>query len=67
MSEQSSQSQLEKVPVDGSAPPVKLADWDNDWDHRYVWLEDDDLLIVSNQRHEVLPLADWRRSSEAGD
>jgi hypothetical protein len=47
-SEQSSQRQLARVALDGSAPPIKLADWDESWEPTMVWLEDGDLLIVSD-------------------
>jgi hypothetical protein len=36
------------VAVDGSAPPVALADWDNNWTPWFTWLEDGDLLIPSD-------------------
>jgi Tol biopolymer transport system component len=48
LSEESSQRRIAKVPVDGSSPPVALADWDDDWDASIAWLGDGDLLITSN-------------------
>jgi Tol biopolymer transport system component len=46
-SEQSSQRRVAKVLIDGSTPPVVLADWEDDWNTRVVWLEDGDLLVSS--------------------
>ena len=37
---------LTKIPVDGSAPPVVLAQWDSVWFDSFVWLDDDDLLLT---------------------
>ena len=47
VSDQSSQQQLLKVRVDGSAPPVTLVDWDADW-RDFTWLANGDLVIMSN-------------------
>ena len=44
-----------EVPVDGSSPPVAIADWDDDW-ASFVWLEDGDLLITSNLRTKFFRL-----------
>ena len=49
VSAQSTQQRIAKVPVDGSAPPVALSDWDDDWATNVVWLEDGDLLVSSNR------------------
>jgi len=49
VSEQSTQRRIAKVPVDGSAPPVALADWDDDWSTGIVWLEDGDLLLLASR------------------
>src|SRR5262249_3297419 len=47
VSEQSSQVQLKKVRIDGSAPPVVIVDWENQWGFpRFIWLEDGDLLVL---------------------
>ena len=48
ISEQNSQRQLLRMPLDGSAPPVKLADFEDRWENNFAWLEDGDLLIVSD-------------------
>jgi serine/threonine-protein kinase len=48
VSDQSTQRRIAKVLVDGSAPPVALADWDDDWGTNVTWLEDGDLLVTSN-------------------
>ena len=47
ISDQSSQRRISKVRVDGSAPPVALADFDDAWNESVAWLEDGDLLVVS--------------------
>jgi len=48
VSEQSSQKRLAKVAVDGSAPPVALADWDDAWISLLAWLEGGDILVTLN-------------------
>ena len=57
ISEQSSQRRIAKVPVDGSSPPVTLADWDDDWNTYVVWLEDGDILVASNNGTKFFRLA----------
>jgi serine/threonine-protein kinase len=49
------QRRLSKVRVDGSAPPVALADWDPGWESM-TWLEDGDLLISSDNSTEFFRL-----------
>ena len=44
ISEETSQRRLFKVPLDGSLPPVALADWNDAWGN-FTWLERGDLLI----------------------
>jgi Tol biopolymer transport system component len=46
LSDQSSQRRISKVPLDGSSPPVVLADWDEAWGS-YSWPEDGNLFVVS--------------------
>ena len=36
---------LMKIPVDGSSPPVLLAQWEPVWFDSFVWLADGDLLV----------------------
>ena len=48
LSEESSQRRIAKVPLDGSSPPVALADWDEDWSTPVAWLADGDLLVFAN-------------------
>ena len=43
---------LWKVPVDGSAPPLKLLDWNSEWTGLH-WLPDGDL-IVGTSRQEII-------------
>src|SRR5579862_2085288 len=47
VSAQSSSLHVIRVPVDGSAPPVAIADWDDGWNTPLAWLADGDLLIVT--------------------
>jgi Tol biopolymer transport system component/tRNA A-37 threonylcarbamoyl transferase component Bud32 len=46
VSEQATDMQIVKVPLDGSSPPVRLASWDRGWDDSVVWLADGDLLAL---------------------
>jgi serine/threonine-protein kinase len=48
VSEESSKLRLSKAPVDGSLPPVVLSEWDDAWRMGFVWLEDGDLLIITD-------------------
>jgi dipeptidyl aminopeptidase/acylaminoacyl peptidase/predicted Ser/Thr protein kinase len=47
LSEQSSQMRLVKAPIDGSSPPVALADWDVSWSTALCWLEGGDILAAT--------------------
>jgi serine/threonine-protein kinase len=47
------QKKIFKVPLDGSAPPMTLADWHEDWSDYMLWLPDDRIL-VSSQNPVVL-------------
>jgi hypothetical protein len=48
VSDQSTQRQLVKVPIDGSSPPVKIANMDAGWAWNGIaWLESGDFLISS--------------------
>jgi len=42
-----SEQRLWKVRVDGSSPPVNIAEWDSAWGSMY-WLEDGDLLAMAD-------------------
>ena len=46
VSEQVTDMQIVKVPLDGSSPPVRLAGWDRGWDDSIVWLADGDLMAL---------------------
>jgi serine/threonine-protein kinase len=37
-----------KIPLDGSAPPLSLADWSDGWDEELIWMPDGDLLAASS-------------------
>jgi Tol biopolymer transport system component/predicted Ser/Thr protein kinase len=56
ISEESSQRRIAKVPLDGSSPPVTLADWDEGWSTPVAWLGDGDLLVFSNGGTEFFRL-----------
>ena len=43
-----SKSRLARVPIDGSSPPLTLADWEDEWDW-YTLLPGGDVLILSDQ------------------
>jgi serine/threonine protein kinase len=43
----SSKTRISKVPVDGSAPPLALSDWDDRWEDPILWLPDGDILIIT--------------------
>jgi hypothetical protein len=45
VSERTVDRQLSKVPVDGSAPPVPIAKFEDDWAGRTTWLHSGDLLV----------------------
>jgi serine/threonine-protein kinase len=53
ISEQAAQRRISKVLVDGSAPPVVLGDWNDEWNPNFVWLEDNDLLIAARAGDEA--------------
>ena len=40
-----SKSRLYKIPVDGSAPPLTLLDWSDDWWAGILWLPDGDIVV----------------------
>jgi serine/threonine-protein kinase len=56
ISEESSQRRISKVPLDGSSPPVALADWDDGWNTPVAWLGDGDLLVVSDNSTKIFRL-----------
>jgi len=45
---------LWKVPVDGSAPPLALLDWRDDWAAMLLWLPDGDILVPDNAAKYVI-------------
>jgi serine/threonine-protein kinase len=54
-SEKSSQRQLRKVRVDGSAPPVDVVGWKDGWNW-FVWADDNELFIMANFGRKLLRL-----------
>ncbi len=56
VSQDSARSRLLKVPLDGSAPPVAVGDWDSAWSSA-AWLPDGRLLISSDNGSRFLYLA----------
>jgi serine/threonine-protein kinase len=57
VSERSAKVRIFKVPVDGSAPPVPIMDWSDDWDGGPTWLASGDFLVVTNHSNEFVRLA----------
>jgi len=55
VSPDSARGRLMKVPLDGSAPPVAVCDWDNAWNSA-AWLPDGRLLISSDNGSRFLYL-----------
>jgi serine/threonine-protein kinase len=49
ISERTAQARLFKVPLDGSAPPVPVADWRDDWGGATVWLPSGDLIVAADR------------------
>jgi len=47
-SEQTTRIRLFKMPVDGSSPPVAIADASEGWSNEAAWLESGDLLIATD-------------------
>ncbi len=45
---------LKKVPVDGSAPPVMLAGWGDDWLDDLLWLEAGDLIVTTREAPKLV-------------
>jgi len=41
----STKRRIIKIPLDGSAPPLTLAEWADDWKNSIVWMPDGDVLI----------------------
>src|SRR3989441_9246018 len=49
ISERTAQARLFKVPLDGSAPPVPVADWRDNWSGGAVWLPSGDLVVPADR------------------
>ena len=49
ISERTAQVRLFKVPLDGSAPPVPVADWGDDWGGAALWLPSGDLIAAADR------------------
>jgi Tol biopolymer transport system component len=56
VSENATQRRLLKVPIDGSAPPVVLSDWDDAWSTAGAWLRSGDFLLTTNQGKQYIRL-----------
>jgi serine/threonine-protein kinase len=58
VSDQSSDSVLVTLPIDGSSPAFKVADWGRDWSDQedLQWLRNGDILIQTSQRTKFLRL-----------
>jgi len=55
---------LWKVPVDGSAPPLRVLRWPDEWEFRVHWLADGDLLATTHTREFIRISDDGQRLSE---
>jgi len=53
----STQRRMFKLPLDGGAPPMTLADWNNDWSDEMVWLPDDRILVSSRNPVALVSIA----------
>ena len=49
ISERTAQARLFKVPLDGSAPPVPVADWRDNWSGGALWLPSGDLVVPADR------------------
>jgi serine/threonine-protein kinase len=47
-------TRLSKVPVDGSAPPLALIDWQDDWGGNFLWLPDGDLIMSTSGEESLI-------------
>jgi Tol biopolymer transport system component len=54
ISERTAQTRLFKVPLDGSAPPVPVADWRDDWRGAALWLPSGDLIVAADRGKSFL-------------
>jgi Tol biopolymer transport system component len=50
----SAKTRVSKVPVDGSAPPLALSDWDDRWNGPLLWLPDGDILTHTRSTPQSL-------------
>ncbi|MDX1387568.1 MAG: protein kinase [Acidobacteriota bacterium] len=53
----STERRLFKIPLDGSAPPLTLTDWNDDWSDSMVWLPDDDILVTARSPIALVRIA----------
>lgn len=49
ISERTAQARLFKAPLDGSAPPVPVADWRDNWSGGGLWLPSGDLVVAADR------------------
>jgi eukaryotic-like serine/threonine-protein kinase len=56
VSENSTQRRLLKVPIDGSAPPIMLSNWDDAWSTGGVWLRSGDFLLTTDRGKRYIRL-----------
>lgn len=56
VSRNATQRRLLKVPVDGSAPPVVLSDWDDAWSTSGAWLRSGDFLLPTERGRKYVRL-----------
>jgi serine/threonine-protein kinase len=54
ISERTAQARLFKAPLDGSAPPVPVADWRENWRGGGLWLPSGDLVVAADQGKSFL-------------
>jgi len=57
LSPTTTRKKLSKVAVDGSAPPLTLTDWQDEWNPRVCWLPDGDILILADSGKAFLRVA----------
>jgi Tol biopolymer transport system component len=44
----STKRRIIKIPLDGTAPPLTLAEWSDDWNNSVAWMPDGDLLVSAS-------------------
>jgi Tol biopolymer transport system component len=65
VAERSTQQRLLKVPLDGSAPPVPVCNWDNSWGGSAAWLDSGDLLTSADDGRKWVRISMQRGASGA--